>query len=55
MALPDVPIYLVVEIGVVWGPMKAYYLSTFPFLAFSTKDGLGSEVLLGQLPARQPF
>lgn len=41
--------YQVIEIGVAWGHMKAYYPSTFPLLAFSTKDGLGSEVLLGQL------
>lgn len=28
----------VVEIGVAWGHMKAYYPSIFPLLAFSTKD-----------------
>lgn len=55
MALPDVPLYQVVEIGVAWGHRKAYYPPTFPSLAFSTKDGLGSEVLLGQLPSRQRF
>lgn len=50
VALPDVPMYQVVDTGVAWGHMKAHYPSTFPSLAFSTKDGLGSEVLLGQLP-----
>lgn len=44
--------YQVVEIGVAWGNMKAYYPSTFPLLAFSTKDGLRSDALLGQLPSK---